>query len=49
MLVNFDYRQVVQLVYADQLGGKHAAIVKRYANLRCAVNHVVVGNNVAVG
>ena len=47
--VDLDDGEVVELVHAHQLGGEDAAVVERDANLRCAVHHVVVGDDVAVG
>ena len=47
--IDLDDRQVVQLVHADHLGREDAPVIQRDADLRSAVDHVIVGDDVAVG
>ena len=47
--VDLDHRNVVELVNADELGGKDAAVVHGDANLHGTVDYVIVGDDVAVG
>ncbi len=47
--VDLDDGEVVELVDADQLGGKDAAVIEGDVDLHGAVDDVVVGEDVAVG
>ena len=46
--IDLDNRQIVELVHAHQLRGKHPPVVQRDAHLRRAVHHVVVGHDVSI-
>ena len=47
--VDPDDSEIVELVHSDELCREDAAIVERDANLRGAVDDVIVGDDVAIG
>ena len=47
--VHLDHGEVRQRIGADQLGGEHAAIAHGNAHVNRAIDHVIVGHDVAVG
>src|SRR5579872_2231386 len=47
--VYLDYRKVGQRIGADQLGLHDLSVAHGDADVDCAINHVVIGDDVAVG